>query len=67
MRYWDSRVSPIAVQTPVGPALTVGTAERVEVRKPSEAEVALKAALKKAVSLGNHTYSIAQLVGVYPA
>lgn len=60
-------ISPIAVLTPVGPALTVGEAPRVEVRPRTEAEVALKAALRKAVSLGTHTYSIAQLVGVYPA
>lgn len=67
MRHPDSRVSPIAVQTPVGPAVTVGVVERIEARKPSQAEIALKAAMKKALALGNHTYSIAQLVGVYPA
>jgi hypothetical protein len=33
----------------------------------SEAAIALKLAMRKAVALGNHTYSIAQLVGVYPA
>ena len=44
-----------------------GEIKPIAVRQPTPAELALKQALRKAVALGNHSYSIAQLVGIYPA
>lgn len=53
---------PITVQTLVGPATLTPIAVR---REPTESEHKLKLALK----LGgmHHTYSMAQVVGIWPA
>jgi carbon monoxide dehydrogenase subunit G len=58
----------IKVKLEVAPSVSAASAEvrLIEVRKePSQAETQLKAALRQ--SKREHTYSIAQLVGIYPA
>lgn len=57
--FWN--IAPIKVKSEAGPV----EPRKLAVREPSEAEKRLKLALK--VAALHHTYSVAQVVGVYPA